>query len=62
MTARRLWLDAALVLLLACASLFWAADLFLSPNEKALEIVGSADAWQRYAVWWWLASAPAAPT
>jgi len=59
-TARRRWLDVALVLLLLGASLFWAADLFLSPSEKALEIVGSAGAWQRHTVTWWLAGVPAA--
>jgi signal transduction histidine kinase len=59
-TARRRWLDAALVLLLGGSSLFWGADLFLSASEKAVEIVGSADAWQRHVVWWWLAGAPAA--
>jgi signal transduction histidine kinase len=61
MSARRLGLDAALIVLLAGASLLWAAELFLaSPiRDKTLGYVGPA-AWQKHVVWWWLIALPAA--
>jgi signal transduction histidine kinase len=62
-TARRLWLDAALVLVLAGTSLVWGADLFLygGGDQKLVQAVfGTHDAWLRHVVWWWLVAAVAA--
>ena len=61
-TARRLWLDAALILLLAAATLFWSDSLrlFGEPDDKVLLAFGSVDAWRTHVIWWWLACVPAA--
>jgi signal transduction histidine kinase len=63
-TVRRLWLDVALILLLAAASLVWGLFLFLPVGAKAeakgLAAFGSVDAWRTHVVWWWLAAVPAA--
>jgi signal transduction histidine kinase len=59
-TARRLWLDAALMLLLVGATLFW-GDYLLRPgvpDVKILRTFGSVDAWHAYVVWWWLSAVP----
>jgi signal transduction histidine kinase len=60
-TARRLGLDAALIVLLAGASLLWGAELFLANpvRDKTLSYVGTA-AWHKHIVWWWLIAVPAA--
>jgi signal transduction histidine kinase len=61
-TARRLWLDAALILALAGASLIWSDSLLFlgEPDGKALRAFGSLDAWRTHLIWWWLACLPAA--
>ncbi|MEV4514956.1 histidine kinase [Dactylosporangium sp. NPDC049525] len=60
---RRLWLDAALILLLAVCSLIWSDALLLfsgSTNDKKLQMFGSFDAWRTHVLWWWLAGVPGA--
>ncbi|MBE8519472.1 sensor histidine kinase [Amycolatopsis sp. H6(2020)] len=61
-TARRLWLDAALIVLLAAATLFWSDSLrmFGKPDDKMLLAFGSVDAWRTHVIRWWLACVPAA--
>lgn len=68
--ARRLWLDAALIVLLVVASLLWNDALLLlglpndttrdTPYDKVVGAFGSLHAWHAYVVGWWLASLPAA--
>jgi signal transduction histidine kinase len=57
---RRLWLDAALVLLLAAASLSDSLREFGHPNDKMVITFGSVDAVRIHVVWWWLVGVPAA--
>ncbi|MBC6462780.1 sensor histidine kinase [Actinomadura sp. HBU206391] len=61
-TARRLWLDAALILLLAAATLLWSESLLMfgKPDYKMLLKFGSVDAWRTHVFWWCLAGVPAA--
>ncbi|MFC6014874.1 sensor histidine kinase [Plantactinospora solaniradicis] len=61
-TARRIWLDAALILLLAAATLLWSESrlMFGTPDEKVLLKFGSVDAWRTHVIWWCLASVPSA--
>ncbi|GAA0980385.1 sensor histidine kinase [Acrocarpospora macrocephala] len=61
-TARRLWLDATLILLLAAATLLWSDSLLMfgKPDEKLLVTFGSVDAWRTHVIWWCLAGVPAA--
>jgi signal transduction histidine kinase len=60
-TARRLWLDVALILLIA-ATLIWSGALFMfgNPADKMVYTFGSVDAWRAHAIWWCLAGVPAA--
>ena len=61
-TARRVWLDAALILLLVVASLVWGDSLlvFGSRDDKVIYAFGSVDAWRTHVIWWCLAGVPSA--
>lgn len=61
-TARQRWVDGALILVLAGASLVWGDYLLLpgEPSDKVLRFFGSAHAWNVYVVWWWLTALPSA--
>jgi signal transduction histidine kinase len=62
-TARRLGLDAALILVLAGASLVWGNAMFFdSPlHGKILKDVGmNVEMWPYHVLWWWLAAPVAA--
>jgi signal transduction histidine kinase len=58
----RRWLDAALVLVLAAATVLWgdAPLLFSPPDDKAIGVVGSVQAWRTHVIWWCLIGVPAA--
>jgi signal transduction histidine kinase len=61
-TARRLWLDVALILLIAATTLIWSDALLIFGNagDKLVYTFGSVDAWRTHLIWWCLAGVPAA--
>jgi signal transduction histidine kinase len=60
-TARRFWLDAALIVMLAGGSLLWSDTLLVldDADDKLIRAFGSLDAWHAHIVWWTLAGVPA---
>src|SRR5581483_11854273 len=61
-TARRVGLDAALILILVVATVIWSDAVFLiaDPGDKVVRAFGSVDAWHIHVLWWSLAAVPSA--
>lgn len=60
--ARRHWLDAALIVVLAAATLLWSDALFTfgDPDFKVVLAFGSVEAWRTHVIVWCLAGVPSA--